>query len=100
MDEKRNFSHITACGEDCTGCAKRAQGLCGGCREQDGCCQEWAQTGRCPVHACASDHGVPFCGLCAMFPCEKLPSLMPWKTDVIEQFEALVKAYRHRSDRP
>ena len=94
MDTTPNFDAITACGEDCTGCAKKAQGLCGGCRETDGHCQEWAQTGRCPVHACVQAHDALFCGLCSQFPCENLARLMPWKTDAKEHLAALARAYR------
>ena len=30
------FLTLTACGEDCTGCKKRLDGLCPGCIEADG----------------------------------------------------------------
>lgn len=91
--ETRNFSSITACGEDCTGCAKRAKGLCGGCRELDGYCPEWAQSGRCPVHACAKEHNALFCGLCSQFPCQRLPGLMHWKPDAVHQMKTLAEMY-------
>ena len=70
-----DFTLITACGECCTSCAKKADGRCPGCIESDGRVSEWAESGRCKIHACARDHGVQFCGLCAEFPCAKLPSL-------------------------
>ena len=89
----RDFSSITACGEDCTGCAKRAQDLCGGCRELDGYCPEWAQSGRCPVHACAKEHDALFCGLCSQFPCGRIPALMPWKPDAVQQMKTLAEMY-------
>lgn len=91
--ETRDFSNITACGEDCTGCAKRVQGLCGGCRELDGYCPEWAQSGRCPVHACAQEHSALFCGLCSQFPCLRLPELMHWKRDAVQQMKTLAELY-------
>lgn len=94
MNRQENLDTITACGEDCSGCAKHAQGLCGGCRETDGYCPEWAQTGRCPVHACAREHDAWFCGLCSCFPCEKLPQIMPWKADAAAQLAALAQAWR------
>lgn len=94
MVHQHHFETITACGEDCTGCAKRARGLCSGCRETDGYCPEWAQTGRCPVHACAREHHALFCGLRPQFPCEKLPQLMPWKPDAQAHLTELAQAYR------
>ena len=96
MNEAADFSVITACGEDCTGCAKRAQGLCGGCVEMDGYCQEWAESGRCPVHACARAHNALFCGLCSSFPCADLPRLMPWKPDAQIRLAALAAAFRRQ----
>lgn len=94
MKKVRDFSTITACGEDCTGCKKRAGGFCSGCRETDGYCPEWAQTGRCPVHACTREHDTLFCGLCTAFPCAKLATLMPWKPDAETHLAELAKAYR------
>jgi hypothetical protein len=94
MKKTDPFGGITACGESCTGCAKRAQGLCSGCRETDGRCQEWADTGRCPIHACASRHGVLFCGLCESFPCGQLPALLPWNPAAPAHLAALAAAYR------
>lgn len=97
MKDTDPFRGITACGENCTGCAKCAQGLCSGCRETDGRCQEWAGTGRCPIHACVSGHGVLFCGLCESFPCDRLPGLLPWNPSAAEHLAALAKAYRAKT---
>ena len=94
MKNAVDFTTITACGEDCSGCAKRARGICGGCREMDGYCPEWAQSGRCPIHACARAHDALFCGLCSRFPCADLPRLMPWKQDARGHLQALAEAYR------
>ena len=94
MAEGLDFSGITACGENCTGCAKKTRGLCRGCRETDGRCEEWKGSGRCPVHACASSHRVLFCGLCEAFPCEKLPGLMPWNPHAKEHLASLAQLYR------
>lgn len=94
MENRRDFTTIIACGEDCTGCQKRAQGLCSGCRETDGYCPEWAQTGRCPIHACVRAHDALFCGLCREFPCERLSALMPWKPEAAEHLAALAEAFR------
>ena len=89
-----NFSTITACGECCTECPKKTDGICPGCIETDGCVPEWAETGRCKVHACTRDHHVQFCGLCAGFPCDKLSSLISWNPDIVEQMTALKNEYR------
>lgn len=85
------FEEITACGECCTGCQKRQQGLCQGCIESDGRCKEWAQTGRCPIHACAREHKVQFCGVCPEFPCSKLPELIPWNPNIVAHLRALAE---------
>ena len=84
-----DFSTITACGECCTGCPKKQDGRCPGCIEADGRVPEWAESGRCKIHACTRDHGVQFCGLCAEFPCANLPSLISWNPDIVEQMTAL-----------
>lgn len=97
MNNQDPFHGITACGENCTGCTKRAQGLCSGCRETDGHCQEWAGTGCCPIHACVSKQGVLFCGLCESFPCERLPGLLPWNPDAPAHLAALAAAFRAKT---
>ena len=81
--QKIDFSVITACGECCTGCAKKIAGECPGCIEADGYVPEWAESGRCRIHACVKEHGVQFCGLCKEFPCDRIPELMPWKKDIV-----------------
>ena len=88
-----DFSTITACGECCTGCPKKLDGRCPGCIEADGRVPEWAESGRCRVHACARDHRVQFCGLCAEFPCAELPSLVSWNPDIVERMTALRNEY-------
>ena len=90
----RDFSVITACGECCVGCSKKAAGSCPGCIEADGYVPEWAESGRCKVHACTREHGLQFCGLCEEFPCNELSEMMPWKTDIIEHMTALRDEYR------
>ncbi len=89
-----DFSVITACGECCTGCGKKAKGICPGCIESDGRVPEWSQSGRCKVHACTREHGVQFCGLCEAFPCEKLPQMISWNEDIIEHMRRLRDEYR------
>lgn len=88
-----DFSTITACGECCTGCKKKEDGVCQGCVESDGYCKEWAQTGRCPVHACAKRHLVQFCGLCPEFPCDDLTNKIHWNTNIVEHLADLSKRY-------
>ena len=92
--QETDFSLITACGECCAGCPKKLAGACPGCIEADGYVPEWADSGRCKVHACAKKHGVAFCGLCQAFPCEQLPRLVHWNPRVIEQQRALAEKYR------
>jgi 2,3-bisphosphoglycerate-dependent phosphoglycerate mutase len=83
QDQAFDFSTVTACGECCTGCAKKLAGECPGCLEADGVVPEWAGSGRCKIHACARAHGVQFCGLCEEFPCARIPDLIPWNPDII-----------------
>ena len=56
-------------------------------------------SGRCKVHACAREHGVQFCGLCAEFPCEKLPTMISWNPNIINHLLALRDEYNklHKS---
>lgn len=85
---------VTACGECCSGCKKLESGICKGCIASDGHCEEWTQSGRCPIHACASEHRVPFCGLCSEFPCDWLLAKVTWKRDLVEQHNQLAALYR------
>ena len=61
-----DFTKITACGECCVGCKKRDDGICQGCIESDGYCTEWEKSNGCPIHKCAKEHNVQFCGLCIL----------------------------------
>ena len=83
--DRINFSEITACGENCTGCEKKKSGACRGCLEADGYVPEWAASGRCPVHACCRDHCVQFCGLCACFPCADLTKKVHWNPEIVSR---------------
>ena len=94
-----DFTLITACGECCTGYAKKADGRCPGCIESDGRVPEWAESGRCKVHACVRDHGVQFCGLCTEFPCGKLPSLIHWNPDIVKHLSALRDEYLNQQEK-
>lgn len=93
MKNEIDFSAITACGECCVGCKKKEEGICQGCIESDGRCKEWAQTGRCPVHACARLHQVQFCGLCPDFPCKELTTRIHWNPNIVEHLADLAKRY-------
>ena len=88
-----DFTAITACGECCVGCAKKKEGKCPGCIEADGCVPEWADSGICKIHACCKEHNARFCGLCAEFPCAKLPDMMPWNPDIIRHLSVLRDEY-------
>lgn len=97
--KKIDFSAVTACGECCTSCSKKLEGICKGCIEADGYVPEWAGSGRCKVHACAREHNVQFCGLCSEFPCEKLPSVIHWNPNIVNHLNALAEQYRGQEDK-
>ena len=97
LNQQIDFSHITPCGECCDGCRKRAEGLCRGCLETDGHCEEWANSGVCPTFACCKEHGIPFCGLCPEFPCDHLP-MLKWRPDCVKELTALADTYRRHCD--
>lgn len=94
MARVTDWTAVTACGEDCTGCAKRLAAACPGCIAADGVVPEWAGSGRCRVHACTRSHGVPFCGLCAEFPCAGLAQMIPWNPQIMEHQRQLAEMYR------
>ena len=88
-----DLTRLTPCGECCDGCRKRAEGLCRGCLETGGHCEEWSGSGECPTYACCRAHGVPFCGVCPAFPCDHLP-MLKWRPDCVRELTELAKAYR------
>jgi len=90
-----DFTKVTACGECCVDCKKKEQGLCEGCIETDGHCREWAESGQCPIHKCAKEHGVQFCGLCPEFPCNELTKKIHWNPNIVEHLTDLANAYKH-----
>ena len=98
--DKMDATTITACGECCTACSKMIEGSCPGCIEADGRVPEWAESGRCKIHACARAHEVQFCGLCELFPCENLPKMIPWNADIISHLSALRDEYRKQKMYP
>jgi len=89
---------ITPCGECCEGCRKKADGLCRGCLETGGHCEEWAGSGMCPTYACCREHGALFCGVCPEFPCNHLP-MLKWRPDCVNELTELAKEYRRQSRR-
>ena len=88
-----DFSTITACGECCMGCKKKESGLCKGCIESDGHCEEWTQSKGCPIYKCAREHEVQFCGLCKEFPCEWLLQKVTWRANMVEELIELADLY-------
>ncbi|MBO5228557.1 MAG: DUF3795 domain-containing protein [Lachnospiraceae bacterium] len=88
-----DFDKITACGECCVGCKKKEEGICKGCIESDGLCEEWTGSHGCPIHKCAREHGVWFCGLCAEFPCEWLVNKVVWRPNVVAELRELAEVY-------
>lgn len=96
MEQKIDFTAITACGECCDGCRKKLDGICKGCIEADGYVPEWAESGRCKVHACARRHNVQFCGICDQFPCDRLTSIIHWNPDIVEKLSELAEKYREQ----
>ena len=88
-----DFSTITACGESCTGCKKRSDGICKGCIEADGYVPEWAGSGRCKIHACTRNHNVQFCGICDNFPCQHLTDYIHWNPNIVEHLATLASQY-------
>jgi hypothetical protein len=91
-----DFFQITACGECCAGCKKKESMECEGCIETDGYCKEWAQSGQCPIHKCAREHNVRFCGLCAEFPCSGLTEKIHWNPNIVEHLTGLANAYSQK----
>lgn len=98
MSEIIDFAAVTACGECCTGCVRKAAGSCRGCIESDGHCEEWTQSGGCPIHRCAREHHVPFCGVCDNFPCNWLVNKVTWNPNLVAHLTALADLYRKRSE--
>ena len=71
-----DFSRITPCGENCEGCEHKISGEGKGCLETEGkCVKMWDK--ECYVFQCCKRHNVPFCGLCANFPCGWLIEKQP-----------------------
>ena len=97
MNTQIDFETITACGESCVGCKKKQDGICQGCIESDGHCEEWKESKGCPIHKCTREHNVLFCGLCNEFPCEWLVKKVVWRANVVEELTQLAKLYREEN---
>ena len=95
--QKIDFSVITACGESCTGCAKKKAGECPGCIEADGFVPEWAESGRCRIHTCAKEHGVQICCLCSEFPCGRISEMIPWNPEIVSHLTYLKDEYERQN---
>lgn len=89
-----DFNLITACGECCTECKKKLEGICPGCIEADGRVPEWAESGMCRIHACCKKHHAKFCGFCEEFPCEELPKMISWNPDIVEHLKKLAAKFQ------
>lgn len=96
--ENIDFTKITACGECCVGCKKKETGLCKGCIESDGHCKEWTQSKGCPIHKCAGQHKVQFCGLCPEFPCDWLPEKVTWNPNIVNDLTNLAKIFNEQEN--
>jgi len=91
---KMDFIHITPCGESCIGCMKKKNGLCRGCIETLGKCEEWTESKGCPIYLCSIKHNVRFCGLCPEFPCDWLVSKVTWNPDIVRYLTKLADEYK------
>ena len=94
-----DFTTITACGECCVGCTKSKKAFAQGASKlmdgfRNGQNRECAESGMCKIHACCKEHNARFCGLCAEFPCTKLPNMIPWNPEIIRHLSALRDEYR------
>lgn len=97
MSNNIDFITITACGECCVGCKKKDDGICKGCIESDGHCEEWAHSKGCPIYKCAKEHKIQFCGLCKEFPCDWLVEKIVWRENVVEELTQLASKYYEKN---
>lgn len=56
-------------------------------------CKEWAGSKGCPIHKCAKQHKVQFCGLCHEFPCDWLIEKVTWNPNIVGELTSLAKIY-------
>lgn len=89
-----DFSKITPCGGDCSGCKHFTGGECEGCLANGGVCVSMWENG-CGIFKCCERHGVKFCGLCSEFPCKWITEkLGEWDSSGIEKQKRLAEEYR------
>lgn len=90
-----DFSQITPCGGNCSGCRHFTDGDCKGCLSNGGICISMWKKG-CEIFKCCEKHGVKFCGLCKEFPCEWIGSkLSEWNSGGIERQKMLAEEYKN-----
>ncbi len=88
-----DFSDITPCGGDCTGCGHFQDRDCDGCRKNGGRCVSMWENG-CAIYSCCEKHSAFFCGVCTDFPCKWLiGKLAEWDNDGIERLASLAAEY-------
>lgn len=89
-----DFSQITPCGGNCSGCKYFIEGNCEGCLTTKGICIKMWEKG-CEIYKCCEKHNTRFCGICGEFPCEWLESKIgEWDKDGIVKLEKLADEYR------
>lgn len=90
---RTDFSKITPCGGNCTGCDYYKKGDCLGCIKNGGKCVKMWQNG-CEICECCKKHNVLFCGLCDDFPCQWIINkISEWDKDGIERMKMLAEEY-------
>lgn len=90
---RTDFSKITPCGGDCSGCAHFISGECMGCLNTGGRCVKMWERG-CEIFNCCEMHAVKFCGLCPDFPCNWLENKIGlWNKKGIERLKELKEIY-------
>lgn len=87
-----DFSNITSCGGDCTGCEHFQNQECIGCNKNGGKCIKMWSSG-CSICKCCKEHSVPFCGLCTEFPCKWLKNTLTWDKNGIEKLKKYAEEY-------
>lgn len=60
--------NISSCGINCDECKFKAEQNCTSCHVHKGQ-PFW---GMCELYSCADGKGIPHCGKCSEFPCQKL----------------------------
>lgn len=91
MGEGLIFSCCGTICDDCEYFKGEKEPVCPGCTAHEGK-PFW---GECQTYACAGEHGVTHCGLCAEFPCDKfVDTFDPSHGQVSSVIRAGILAYR------